>query len=223
MESTIEKNKNIKNINRIGKIMKVLLRICQVFMVIGFIAVAAGMAVVMAVPIDDIRIRPELHIDVDYNTKDFDSSNSDLKLNNKKFDMDVEGFAVDIYTKTHKIDNKMSTLSVEGKSEEITGSEIRLFAMKKLIIAELFIAAAFVALTFGAKLAKALQKCDTPFSDEIVKKLVSFGKSLIPLGICSLLIGASGIDMAAVILVLFLFISLFKYGAHLQKSVDGMA
>lgn len=220
MASTIEKNKNIRNINRIGKIMKVLLRICQVFMVIGFIAVAAGMAVVMAVPIDDIRIRPELHIDVDYNTKDFDSSNSDLKLNNKKFDMDVEGFVVDIYTKTHKIDDKMSTLSVEGKSEEITGSEIRLFAMKKLIIAELFIAAAFVALTFGAKLAKALQKCETPFSDEIIMRLTRFGKSLIPLGIISLF--TSGISTGIIIplLLLFLFISLFKYGAELQKEAD---
>ncbi|MBR4628322.1 MAG: DUF2975 domain-containing protein [Ruminococcus sp.] len=221
MENTIEKNKNVRNINRIGKIMKIILRISQVFMVIGFIAVAAGMIILMAVPIDDIRIRPSFHLDVDYNTEDFNSSSSDLKLNNKKYDFDIEGFAVDLYTKTHKIDNKMSTLSVDGDGEEITGSEIRLFVMKKLIVAELFLAAAFVALTFGAKLAKALQKCDTPFSDEIIMRLTRFGKSLIPLGIISLF--TSGISTGIVIplLMLFLFISLFKYGAELQKEADG--
>jgi len=221
MESTIEKNKNIKNINRIGKIMKILLRICQVFTVIAFVAVAGLMILLAAVPLDSIKIRSSFHLDVDYKTSDFDTNNSDLQLNNKKHSFDIEGFAVKLYTKTHKADDVNSMLTVDGDVEEITGSELRLFAMKKLIVAELFIAAAFVALTFGAKLAKALQKCDTPFTDDIVTKLTRFGKSLIPLGIISLF--TSGISTGIIIplLLLFLFISLFKYGAELQKEADG--
>jgi len=220
MEKSIEKNKNIKNINRIGKIMKIILRICQVFSVIAFIAIAGVMVLLAAVPLDSIRIRPDFHVDVDYKTSDFDTDSSDLQLNNKKFNMDIEDIAVKIYTKTQKIDSTTSTLSVDGSTEEITGSELRLFVMKKLIIAELFTIASFIAFMFGAKLAKALQKCETPFTDDIIRKLTLFGKSLIPLGIISLF--TSGINTSIIIplLMLFLFISLFKYGAELQKAAD---
>lgn len=213
-------NKNIRNINRIGKIMKIIMRIMQVFFVLGFIAIAAVIVFVMAAPLEDIRVRPSFHVDVDYNTKDFDSSNSDLKLNNKKFSTDIADFAFDIYTKTHKISNTTSTLTIDGDSEEITGKEIRSLVIKKLIISELFIAAAFVALMFGIKLAKAFQTCSTPFSDEIITKLTSFGKSLIPLGIVSLFTDGLGTGILIPLLLLFMFISLFKYGAELQKEAD---
>ena len=222
MENTIEKNQNVRNINRIGKIMKIILRICQVFTVIGFIAIAAAMIVLAVVPLDSIKIRPSFHIDVDYSTDDFNADVSDVSLDNKKHSFDIEKFAVDLYTKTQKIDSSTSTLSVDGDVEEITGNELRTMAMKKLIIAELFLIAAFIAFMFGAKLAKALQKCDTPFTDEIIMRLNRFGKSLIPLAVISLF--TSGISTGIIIplLLLFLFSSLFKYGAELQKDVDGI-
>ena len=49
---------------------------------------------------------------------------------------------------------------------------------------------------------------------------MNFGKALIPLGVLSLLSGTTGIAIAFAVLILFLFVNLFKYGAELQKEAD---
>ena len=217
-----QKNSNIRSINRIGKIMKILLRIGQVFTVLGFILRVGAIILVMWLPVDDVKIRSTFHIDVDYKTEDFKTDDSDLQLNNKKHDLDIEDIAVKLYTKTQKIDKDMSTLSVDGDVEEISGNKLRVMLMKELIIYELYLIASFIAMSFGAKLAKALQKCETPFSDDVVKHLTRFGKSLIPLGIISLFTDLVSVGIIIPLLLLLLFINLFKYGAELQKKVGNM-
>ena len=216
-----QKNPNIRSINRIGKIMKILLRIGQVFTILGFICIAGLMILVMWLPIDDVKIRSSFHVDVDYKTEDFKTDDSDLQLNNKKHSFDIDDIAVKLYTKTHSIDGEMSTLSIDGDVDEISGNKLRFEVMKKLIIYELFLIASFIAITFGAKLAKALQQCETPFCDEVIKHLTRFGKSLIPLGIIALFTDLVSVGIIMPLLILLLFISLFKYGAELQKKAGG--
>jgi hypothetical protein len=217
-----QKNPNIRSINRIGKIMKILLRIGQVFTVLGFICIAGLMILVMWLPVDDVTIRSSFHVDVDYKTEDFKTDNSDLQLNNKKHSFDIEDIAVKLYTKTHSIDSEMSTLSIDGDVEEISGNKLRFEVMKELIIYELFLIASFIAITFGAKFSKALQLCETPFCDEVIKHLTRFGKSLIPLGIIALFTDLVSVGIIMPLLILLLFIRLFKYGAELQKKAGGV-
>ena len=217
-----QKNSNIRSINRIGRIMKILLRITQVFTILGFILIVGLMILVMWLPVDDVKIRSTFHVDVDYKTEDFQTDNSDLELNNKKHSFEIEDIVVKLYTKTHKTDGTMSTLSIDGDVDEISGNKLRLEVMKKLIAYALFLVASFIAITFGAKLAKALQVCETPFSEEVIKHLTRFGKSLIPLGIISLFTDLVSVGIIMPLLILLLFINLFKYGAELQKKAGGV-
>lgn len=211
------KNPNVRNINTIGTIMKVILAIGKVLTIIGFICTIALSVLVMWLPVDDVTIRPTVHMDVEW-----DSDKLDEKLIDDTVDTewDIEDIAVRWYVKETDKGNGRELLSIDGEAEEITGEQIKWFVFKKLIISAVYLAALFVALLFGGKLAKALEKCDTPFSDEVIKKLVNFGKSLIPLGVFSVFVSSVGIGIAAVILMLLLFVSLFKYGAELQKQAD---
>ena len=84
-------------------------------------------------------------------------------------------------------------------------------------------------------LMKAIEKSDTPFCDNVIKKMNLFGYSLIPLAFLSgtsenawdslLTLGANvnpGIDLKVVfgILVVFMLVMIFSYGAALQKESD---
>ena len=74
---------------------------------------------------------------------------------------------------------------------------------------------------FGKKLAKALATCDSPFEDNVLKKMKSFGFSLIPWALYKLIVGnLGGITTVIFVLIVLLFISVFNYGAKLQRESD---
>jgi hypothetical protein len=98
--------------------------------------------------------------------------------------------------------------------------------LKPLIVLGLFGMAVFctlvlIALIFGQKLAKALSVCDSPFEEKVIKAMMNFGKSLIPMAVFFVLLyGLSGVGTALAVLVVILFIQIFKYGAKLQQESD---
>ena len=80
-----------------------------------------------------------------------------------------------------------------------------------------------------------LRKCETPFSDEIIKKLTAFAYSLIPVvafkgvldGAKPFLSGSTefagtNIDLSTLLLaaVIIILIMVFKHGALLQRESD---
>ncbi len=212
-----QKNANVKNINTIGLIMRIALIIARIFVGIAFVLTLLGCILSLWMPVESVRIRPSIHMDVEY---DEPKDGEKLVEGTKDAKWDIDEFSVKWYLKEKKAESGKEALSIDGEVEEITGSQIKGFLFKKCLIATLFCAAMFVALIFGSKLAKALEKCDTPFADDVIKKLVNFGKALIPLGVLSLLSGTTGIAIAFAVLILFLFVNLFKYGAELQKEAD---
>ena len=90
------KNPNVRNINTIGTIMKVILAIGKVLTIIGFICTIALSVLVMWLPVDDVTIRPTVHMDVEW-----DSDKLDEKLIDDTVDTewDIEDIAVRWYVK----------------------------------------------------------------------------------------------------------------------------
>ncbi len=212
-----QKNANIKNINTIGLIMRIAIIIARIFVGIAFVLTLLGCVLALWMPVKSVRIKPDVHIDIEY---DEPKDGEKLVEGSKTSKWNMDEISVKWYLKEKEAPAGKEALSIDGDVEEITGSQIKGFVFKKCLIATLFCAAMFVALLFGGKLAKTLEKCETPFSDDVIHKLVNFGKALIPLGVLALLTGTTGIPIAFGILIIFLFVSLFKYGAELQKEAD---
>ena len=93
----------------------------------------------------------------------------------------------------------------------------------------LILAASLVSCIFGKRLADALAKCDSPFEENVLKKMKAFGFSLIPFAVVSLIIKGVGLLTALFTLIIILFIiqmrfqfypGIFNYGAELQKESD---
>lgn len=133
------------------------------------------------------------------------------------------------YINVNKTENG---LEIKAKSNEDTYSIKKiLFA---LIVQFLLLASITVALHMVNKLMKALKKCETPFSDDVIKYMNRFAYSLIPAVVLNMLTSSSwdsikigtgfdfSFDVASVFLVVIVFVLviIFKYGAQLQKESD---
>ena len=124
------------------------------------------------------------------------------------------------------------TLKADGNSYSITQKAI----VKLLVAVLVYMAFAFSSILFCTLLCKALKNCESPFDDNVIKKLVAFDISLIPWVILSAvsnnifnaiisggLINISvtvNFTMIFVVLFVFALTVIFKYGAELQKESD---
>ena len=79
-----------------------------------------------------------------------------------------------------------------------------------------------ISISFAKKLFVSLEKCDTPFSEEVVNNLSRFVYSLVPWGIFGFSANglSGGIGLVMVIVVVAILTSVFKYGAELQRESD---
>ena len=83
-------------------------------------------------------------------------------------------------------------------------------------------------------LMKVLKSCETPFCDDVIKKMTLFANSLIPAIILNMVCGGMWsslgkgtefgltVNLGSVLLVavLYLLVVVFKYGAQLQQESD---
>ena len=109
--------------------------------------------------------------------------------------------------------------------------------MMIFICAIISVAAVIVALYFFRALMKRFEKCETPFEDEIIKKMRTFAIALIPTLAVSMIaknmignvfsyafIGDTSISIdmlpVAFVVVVFVLTAIFRYGAQLQKEHD---
>ena len=119
---------------------------------------------------------------------------------------------------------------------ESDGAEITLTDMgAMLLVATVAMGLLLVIFCFGEAMCKAFATCETPFEENVIKKMNHLAVALIPWGIISpMLISAMEgfmqgglhldftIDMGLVVIVLivFLLVHVFKYGAILQQESD---
>ena len=107
---------------------------------------------------------------------------------------------------------------------------------KACLVGLIYLTAVLVMLYFLGSLMKEFKRCDTPFSEGVIRKMSNFAWSLIPMAVLS---GFSGrinvgslkalsmdvnytinLSVVLVILVIFALVQVFKYGAGLQQQAD---
>lgn len=228
------KNATVQKINTMGKVGKILLIIMQVALTISIVACLAGSLIIAVMPKKDLitgngTLTAEVNVtnggklalvDTPFLTvggidisviediekldgKEFSmfDSNADFKVNSTEKD------GVTVYNiETNFGIDKTRSLYYAGISLLLTGAVV--------LVIFLFIS------IFGKKLAKALETCDSPFEEGVIKAMKRFAYSLIPLGIFYLTKG--GISLTGIILVIavIVFSLIFSYGAELQRESD---
>lgn len=232
------KNESIKKVNALGTVgyvMSILLIILSIAMMV-FTAIATAGAV--AISNEEIKVNIVSDINVSSTGNILDTLNHFIKVGGvddlgKLAIADGETVAVD--------DSDLSEISVEkqgngllinAKTNDITFTVKRVIVA--LVFAFLFCTALTVMLFMLKALMKSLKNCETPFTEDIVTKMTRFAVSLaVTLGVNMFgsgvwnsmragsdfgpTINAGSILVVAVVCVL---ISVFKYGAQLQRESD---
>ena len=233
-----------KKINTFAKIGRILSTIAAVFMIIGAVAVVVGIGVASTLPSDALAVEVTGTADVTAKGKVLESIGNAIidsaKGGDGKIYLSEEGNtniavgdvkdSVPEGVAAQKTDKGL-TLSVTNQRLDLNVQAV----LVALIFTLINSICTVVILFFIRALMKAIEKSDTPFCDNVIKKMKLFGYSLIPFAFLSgtseniwdslFSLGANvhlGIDLKVVfgILVVFMLVMIFTYGAALQKESD---
>ena len=242
-------NRSINTINKAGKVGYII----SIFLVIAAVTCMVMTAILTAAAIrvsnQEITVKVSTGIDIESSGNFLEMINSFIKIDG----VDNLGDLVpgDSRTVIAGKDNKdadiriddsdFSEISVAKKGNGLTvnvkaGETV--FSIKRIIVClvltfVMFGTAAFTAHTIKW-LMKALETCETPFCENVIRKMMLFANSLIPLiimntvcdGMWNTLGKGSELDLSVnlgsilLVAVLYLLVVVFKYGAQLQQESD---
>lgn len=230
-----------KSINTIGKVGKILTTIIAVFMILAAIATAVGIGVASSLPKDALSVEVTGTADV--------TAKGDIleSIAEAIIDSSKGGKGQIKLGESNVAVGDVKDSVPEGVTAEKTGKGIALkmnnqrldLNVQAIITTLIFVllntVCTIVVLFMIRALMKSIENCETPFCDSVIKNMKRFGFSLIPLAILSgtsenslqslFSLGVNvhmGIDFKVVfgILVIFMLVMIFSYGAELQKQSD---
>lgn len=233
----MNKENAVAKINKYGKIGKIITIILLVFAAIGTCTTIVSGIFLFTMPEDFMvfSIDNVAKLEVDMEKIDSGISDSDkemvLKMINDDtsagFNLGVVRFHLD---KAEIIDGKLVATS-NGNDTNISMKALG-YGVVAVAVALLL---AVVSLIFAIRLCKAFEKCETPFEENVIKKMRQFAIALFPWAIYSSapeyimrsVLKSSlemniNIDMNIIftVLVIFALSTVFKYGAELQRESD---
>ena len=226
------KEEAIKKINSIGKISGIITLIAKVLVGIAIAAVLLGTVIFMLLPDSMIKISTtaDVSMEIDYSAvgitiSDEQMAEAKAQLERDIIEQDGEGFT--------SVEVTPSLIKMTGAVEEYE------FTMK--IVVELLVLAlvtlilTFVTLIFVGRLCQAFRDCQSPFEENVIKKMQHFAYALIPWAVISTIttsiteslmskkvIVNFNFDLRTILIVLvvLVLVYIFKYGAMLQQESD---
>lgn len=232
------KQEAILKINKMGKIASIITVIAKIFIIIALIGVFALTVAAGFIPKDFLTVSGDSRIQVDINFASFGkmltdeeviqgrqnvenileeeaADGADYSIN--AIDINHDGIYVDVTTATNNIDFNLHNL------------------VWVLLFCTFYLAMTLVTLFFIGFLFKAFQNCESPFEQNVIKKMRNLAFSLIPWTVLSsvsdTVIGSFfskgfqisfGIDLKIVmaVLIILALAYIFQYGAILQQESD---
>lgn len=219
------KNSNIKKINTLGKVSRILLIIMRVVLIIGIVGCLIATFAFMAVPKTDVitadgTVSAQITVDCEQIPSIF--SDDILDLDENDIDFDFAGMGVKWLVEKNKVGNDY-IYNINGTLDADNSKGIIWGIVGVTSMAAVMCTAVLVAVIFGGKFAKALEVCNSPFEENVLKTMKKFAFSLIPVGVIEILINGGEIislTTAFIVIVIIMFAFIFNYGAELQKESD---
>ena len=210
------KNANVEKINKLGKAGRILTKIAQICVMIGAVCTLICGIVISFIPNDSFEIKGRADADLILN---IDSDLADVIDFDKKENVKIEGYDVEFDVSQNEQDGR-TVFNFSASDFKKTGKELKRTGILKFAELTLYLVCTYIALLFANKLAKCFEKCETPFSDEVIETMKKFGHGLVPVGVASLISGSAGLMTALIIIFIIMLINIFSYGAELQKESD---
>lgn len=231
------KQEVVAKINKFGKVGEVIANICRIVVIMGVVVLlVAGIMLLAVMPKNmmNINVKTVMGLTFDaatigetFATEDVTEMEASLR---EEFNGNVTANGEELV---------ISDVVVNGDVMEITAEtdKVELFGKGKvvifLIMQLLQMAVAIVTITFIIKLCKEFKTCETPFSNDVIKRMKQVGYSLIPWcftyptaeAAANFMVSNNlnlSIDLGMIIMVLVVIAltHIFKYGAMLQQESD---
>ena len=222
MENSIK-----KKINVFGKVAKIITMIIIVCLLVAEGFMLVGGIIVACVPKDSVTVDGAGTIDVNVNTEYFG-------LNGEQFYVNTGSGQIalgEVSTGSLDVKNENGNLNVNGDVRQVHFDLND--GMLMIVYGMVYVAALVVALFFFRALMKQFMVCNSPFSEEVVRKMRAFAIALIPcIATVQLMKSALSAKMngsfqfeidfisVAFVVIIFILTMIFKYGTELQKEHD---
>lgn len=247
-------NKIIQKMKKFGKIGNVIVTILLIAVLVGTVAVSAGTIYLSSLPKDSVLVTMTNNARIQVNREYF-LTLWNLMTDNVTYaaDKDLSGMLSGDTKITPPEDRVMQVglaffrnnfssaiIHTEGNEKVIdAATEASVYklgdAIKMLICGIIFLLSVIVSLWMLKSLFKAISKCDSPFSETVVRKMRGFGFSLIPVAVfssaaetvASVFLSAGRNSricvqwgVVAAFLVTTCLVTFFRYGVQLQRESD---
>ena len=226
----IMKNVNIQKINKMGKVMKILTRISMVFAIIGCVFSVIGAVCIGMIDTSNIRVNGDINAKMYISGVGKDDILTDIPDGdsisvNDEIDISSEKIAIDdfltLYFKAEDAGSDEVCFNISSSlADDFSISKLKSSFINETIASAFMCAAIAVGMGFASALSKAVEKCETPFSEEVVRRMKNFGYSMLPYAVLGGIDG--GLQLAICIIAIILMIFVFSYGVNLQTENDEM-
>lgn len=231
----ITKEESIGKINKFGKIAAVLTKIAKIIMIVGLCLAVVGTVAVAFLPKELLQVSIEMSGDVGIDLSSFNVNFSKQQQESIKNGIinDNSTFNFDGYVLSQisdiEVDESSFYFTAQGETKTFNLRDVLLV----MIVADFYLIVALITAIYINRLATAFRDCESPFEDNVIKKMQKLAISLIPLLVIKAILSAiasglftgsfsvsfSGISIISV-LVIFGLTYVFKYGAKLQQESD---
>ena len=248
-------SKTLSTFHKFGKVGKIAMTVLLVIAILATIVSLVAAIFVAALPKDALTVRVTNNAEFRINEKKFDSlwgilvgsfsyagdSNPEDMLNNgsgkiippenQEFGTELSFFNQSFSSAKIYSDGNTKVMEAKSLPAEYRSTDL----VSVLIFLTLFVASVAAALFMIRRLFAVLATCESPFCEELVKKMKAFGISLLPVALFAT-IGETlstaflsagrdtGINIQWGILIAFAvtmcLVTVFKYGVQLQKESD---
>ena len=212
------KDKNVEKVNTLGKVSRIMLNIALTALIIGMVTCIVMSIYFCTLSKDAVALKGDFKGSV---TVSHELPEKFIVINEEDVEVGKEGRQLKYSVTENRDEDNNKVYDISFLLDKLTGTELKLVAAGAMALIALSLLILSIIVIFGKKLAKALETCDSPFEDNVLKKMKSFGFSLIPWALYKLIVGnLGGITTVIFVLIVLLFISVFNYGAKLQTESD---
>ena len=227
------KEQAIQKINKIGKISSILTLIAKILIGMGLAATIIGAVTCFLIPTSLVKVTTTRAwvVDVDFSSLGVSIPEDELETTQEQIEQEFVGEEEE-YSQVEVLltQNNVKVTEEMGEYSFTMRDVAGVISMGAIILLMTFITLFFI----GA-LCKAFRDCESPFEENVIKKMQNFAFSLIPWSIISTITESIrdtllnnktsimfSVDFSVILIVLVVLVLayIFKYGAALQQESD---
>ena len=225
------KEQAIQKINKIGKISNIIALIAKILVGIGMVLTLVGAIICLAIPesLLSVSMKSDMVMEMDFSSVGVSFSEEEILAMQESIRMEMAGEEPE-FTEIQITESKM-LMSGDVEQMSISMRDIAVI----LILVFVVLGMTFVTLVLVSALCKAFRDCETPFEENVIKKMQHFAYALIPWTVIATISNSITdslmnhkislrftLDLGVILIVLavLVLVHIFKYGAVLQQESD---